>query len=295
MSAADQDTSAMGERSRRLRVASAATKLAAVLLVFGPGLVYAGVAEPYLSPPPFVFGPVDALVVTVGGVLALRLASPVRILRARYWRATAAEADLSVEAGGLASPPTVVGTVRGRRVRARIGSNPALRSGAASNTAVRYTAVEAELREPAAEGVIIGPTDQDAPLTPYDVVAFADAEADDLVAAGTTDGLAGAVLDGRVRAALEEVASLDQVYAGDAKAVGDSMPDDERTPWGTYSGVTAQVDAAHDEAAGGDWLGGPRWVSHVSRGTVLDGETLRAEIEAVVAVAEALEDATARR
>jgi hypothetical protein len=295
MSVADQDPSAMVDRSRRLRVASAATKLAAVLLVFGPGLVYAGAAEPYLSSPPPVFGPVDPLVIMVGGALGLRLAWPPRFLRSRYWRATAAEADLSVEEGGVVSAPTAVGTVRGRRVRARIGSNPALRTGTALDTAVRYTAVEAELREPTGEGVVIGPRDQDTLMTPYDVAAFADAETDELVAAGTTDALAEAVVADRVREALNGVESLNQVYAGDAKAVGDSMPDDERTPWGTNSGVTTQVDVAHEETAGGDWLGGPGWVSHVSRGTVLDGETLRAEIEAVVAVAEALEDATARR
>jgi hypothetical protein len=286
----------MVDRRRRLWAVSAATKLLAVLLVFGPPLVYAGVAEPYLSPPPLVFGPVDVLLVMVGGALLLRLAWPPRHLRSRYWAATAAEAGLSVEDAGLFAAPTAVGTVRGRRVRARIGSNAALKTGTSLNVGVRFTAVEADLPEPAAEGVVLGPTDQDVLMTPYDVAAFADAEAEALVATGTADGLADAVVGDRVRGALAEVDSLNQVYAGDAQAVGDAMPEDDRIPWGTYPGVTTQVDAAHDETmAGGDWLGGADWVSHVSRGTVLDGEALRAQLVAVVAVADAFEDAASRR
>lgn len=280
----------MSDRARYVTLVYVLTRVLFVLIIFGPGLVYTGVAEPYISPPPFIFGEIDVLGIVFGGVLLVVVAKPTARLRARYWRATATEAGLTPADDESASTHEYTGTVDGRRVRATIGADPALST---ESRKTRYTLVEAALGETHTVGVVLGPADQEAYMTPYDVAAFADVERDGVVAASNRDGLAAAVCTSAVVDGLVAVDGLNQVYAGDAKAVGDTFPADERTPFGTNPGVTRQIEAAHDdEMDGTDWLGGRDWVSHVTRGTVLDADELRRQIEAVVLVARAFEEAT---
>jgi hypothetical protein len=274
-------------------VARVATRVLAVALAFGPGLVYAGVADPYVSPPPEVFGAVDALVVTVVGFALLLAVRPARRLRRRYWRASATDVGLDATGGAFLGATTFEGTVRGRNVRASIGQNGAFESGDHGRTATNYVVVEAALDRTPDAGVVLGPSEQHDAFAAYDVATTPDAAADGLVAVADRDGLADTVLTSAVDDRLHAVNDPSQVYAGDATAAADALPDDDRRPYETSPGVTTQVDAAHDDAlVGGDWLGGPRWVSHVDRTILVDADALQARLDAVVAVADALDDAT---
>lgn len=277
----------MLDRKRRLSVVRVLTGIAYVGVLFGPGIVYTGNAEPYLSPPPFVFGEIDAAILMFGGAALLFVFKPTRLLRTRYWKATAKAAGLSPVRRGVLTPPECAGTVRGREVRARTGVNGAL----TSERKARYTVVEAALADEATGGVVVGPADQDG-VAAYDLTASPDAETDTLLAVGSDDGLAREVLDGQVTTTLRAVESLDQVYVGDATAAGETLPDDDRIPFGTYPGVTNEIEAAHDDdMPDRDWLGGPGWVSHVSWGTVVDPVELDRQIDAVVTLADAFEQA----
>lgn len=268
-----------------VRVVEVAT---AVLLIGGSGLVYAGVAEPYISPPALVFGEVDVLALMIVGA-SLLVVRPSKVVRRRYWQATATEAGLTSETATGAETTEYTGTVGGRTVRARTGSTTAL-APPNSKDGRAYTLVEAELTRETADGVILGPSEQDVAVTPYNVAAHPDCETAGLVGVSNSDGLARSVLTDRVQETLLDVDDLHQIYAGNAGVAGNSLPDDDRMVVGTPPGITRAVDAAHDDdMQGGDWLGGQRWVTHVTDGVTLDPEELRKQAEAVAAVADAFE------
>lgn len=279
----------MADRRRRLRLLRFTELLAAVVLILGPGLVYAGVTEPYISPPTPVFGDVDVLVLMIGGAGLIWL-RPSKFLRRRYWQATAAEAGLTTGHGDTAGSRECTGTIRGRLVRVKTGTTTAFRS-STKQTRESYTLVEAELDRAASAGVVIGPSAQDTFVTPYDVASHADCERNGLVAVGSSDGLAEAVLTTRVQEALLPVEPLNQVYVGNARAAGDRLPEGDRMVVGTPPSVTRAVDAAHSaDMEGGDWLGGNRWVTHLSRDVTLDAEKLRRQVEAIAIVADVFEE-----
>jgi len=280
----------MISKKNRLTIVRFVTAVGFIVVLFGPGVVYTGNAEPYLSPPSFIGGQIDVLFLMFGGFALLYLFNPHKLLRYRYWKAGAKANGLSPTSGGFLRPPVYTGTIRGRAVRARIGRNRAL----STQTRRRYTVVEAALSGEPTSGAVISPHDHDG-VAAYNVAEFPTAEANDLVAVGSDDGLARDVLDSSVTSALRSVDSFNQVYAGDAKAAGDTLPDDERVPYSTYPGLTSEIDAAHDDSRGDrNWLGGKGWVSHVSWGTVLDSTELGRHIEAVVTVAESFDQSTAR-
>lgn len=279
-----------------MRLVSVGTKLVALLLAVVPPFVYVGAGEPYIAPPPMLFGAADPLIFISIAFLLLVFVQPSKFLRVRYWRDTAREAGLTPVAD---RPDTVefTGTVRGREVRAKIGTNSVFGSGAngffkSEGADTRYTLVEVALAEPATAGVVIGPEEQRFRVTPYDVARFAEVSVDGLVAIGSREGLADAVLTSDVREAVLAVADPNQFYVGNARAAGENLSDADRTPRGTMPKLTNEVDAAHDDETGrGHWLGGTGWVTHITSGTVLDAAELQAQIDAVVAVAEAFEAA----
>lgn len=281
----------MTDKHRRLKLVRFIELLSAVGLIFAPGLVYGGVADPYISPPDPVFGNIDVLLLMIigGGVIWIQ---PSKFLRRRYWRAAAAEAGLDLADGGMSGPRKYAGTIQGRPVRMKTGTTTMFRSSPQprGEDAKSYTLIEAELSQEAAEGVVIGPSEQDAFVTPYDVASYADCKENGLVAVGSGDGLAEAVLTPAVQEALLSIESLNQVYLGNARAAGDRLPEDDRMDVGTPAGVTRLVDAAHDtDMNDGDWLGGKGCVSHLSRGVIFDEEELRRQAEAVATAANVFE------
>ena len=162
----------MANRHRLLKLLQVTKILVAVTLIFGSGLVYSGFAEPYISRPDPIIGEVDVLVFMIvgGGLIWLK---PTQLLRNRFWRATVAKAGLNDEQRQSTDSDGFRSTIQGHPIRVKTGSTTAFRS-STKETPDRYTLVEAELNHDASEGVVIGPSDQDAFVTPYDVSSHAD-------------------------------------------------------------------------------------------------------------------------
>jgi hypothetical protein len=280
----------MTDRSGRLLLFRFTEVTFSALLILGSGVIYVGVAEPYLSPPALVFGEVDVLVLMLAGA-GILVVRPSRFVRRRYWRLTATEAGLGSPTQNTSGTAEYTGTVQGRTIRARTGSTNALTSPSSQSTGT-YTVVEAKLEHTAADGVVVGQRAQNALVTPYDVATYADCERDGVVAVSNDDDLAESILTDSLRDALSAVDDLHQLYVGNAKVAADSLPADDRTVVGTPPGITRAVDAAHDpDMTGGDWLGGNKWVTHVSDGMILDSDELQRQAEAVATAADIFDSA----
>ncbi len=248
---------------------------------------YAGEAEPYLSTPPLVVGEFTPFVVIVGAWVAG--GTVVKLLKIRDWRSTGRRATLAPEGGGLFGYPEFTGTVGGRTVRARTVERRTSSGGQGSSTTT-YTVVEADLDRASEAGVMIGPAGGARTSKTSTTVGFSAEEADvadgELAAKGSSEAVARAVTAGRARDALLAMDDLDLVYAGDVAGVmTDEMGDMSDVPMG---GMLA--DKVYDRIPGD-----ASRVSTETKKLVLDADRLRRQTEAVAAVADAFEDATASR
>jgi hypothetical protein len=224
-------------------------------------------------------------------VLALAALAVHRALRKYYWRKTGAETSLTAD-GGTIGPRAFSGTIGGHDVRAVRGRTSEANSTSDGNKQ-EYTLLEAALSSEAADGVVVGPTDQDGDgFLPFDVAGNADAQRDGVAAVSNREGLAEAVLTDRVVAALGDLDELDQGYVGNVAAVSEAIADEE---WATdrYYTWPRVIDSAHDDdRPRGDWLGGRGYVNQLATDTVLDSDELERRAEAVAAVTDAFESVT---
>lgn len=203
-----------------------------------------------------------------------------RLLRGWSWRRAGRRAGLSPERDGLFGAPALVGTSRGRTVRARTVARQDSSDGQSGRQT--FTVVEADLRTPAETGLVVGPATAGGTwdITSADV-GFEVETLGEFAAVGSARELARETLDDRVRETLRADALVDAVYVGDASGVlVDAIPADS----GALAGVVAGRLA--------DQLpGGPETVAVETRGLLLEAGSLQRQVEAVVAVAEAFEAA----
>jgi len=190
------------------------------IVVFGTTVaVFSGNAAPLVTPSDLpVGGPLALFVSAVGLFLVGMLV--VNRLKRRDWTAAGRAAGLEPEGGGLFETPDMVGTVGGRAVRATTITRKTSSSTGNGNDTTTYTVVEADLREPIEEGLVVGERQDEPLLGTSDVGGFENEELPAGVDAETVgehrvisgEGpSAEAVLPPRARDALEASALLDGV------------------------------------------------------------------------------------
>jgi hypothetical protein len=242
-------------------------------------LVYTGRAAPYLTLADLPVAPIRA----AAGLVALALVGVYAIdrLKVRDWRTTGEAAGLHPRGGGLiGGTPRLVGSVGGRPVRARTvtrsGDGPLSRSST-------YTVVEADLGEPAAEGLVLlwGDAGGERLTGAYPELSVVDVD-DEFGAVGRED-LARGIVASRAGNALRELRSPGAMYVGDvgallAEATGD--PAD--------AGLVGLL----GDSPGDELPGDAGTVSTETRGVLLDADTVERQAAAVAGVADAFESAT---
>jgi hypothetical protein len=250
-----------------LAVALAAGTFVAVMSGLAPLVQYRDL--PFGGAVPFL-----ALVVLIpGGFLAARA------LVARDWRRAARSAGLTAEGEGRY--PTFSTTVDGRRVRAAVRHERRVGDDGGSTFAV----VEADLARPADAGTVVSHTRGDGPdFEPFPITdPDATASDRDLVAAGDST-LAGAVITGPAGDALAAVDDLSQVYAGAAAAVVTGLEPGDGLRWEN------EKEAAFRRGFGRlDWTSDAATVAHVAPAVPTSTHTIAQRVEAVAAVADAVE------
>lgn len=281
---------------KRLLV-GAATAAWAILVVGGVVSVYTGRAEPYLSPSDVPVGSqaafVGMLVLVAAGLIVGSIVQ--KRLKSGEWQDAGRRAGFRPGGGSL---PDLTGTVDGRPVRARLVEHTVSQSGeGAGSTTVVYTYVETELSGPADDGVIVGGDwgEIDAERGSIDFEAMAEdvgAEEDlvavtagDLYAVGTSEAATRAVAAGRVQEAVRSLGGLNLVYVGDASRVVASYAEAQNEELeGSIMEfpVDTLVEAVPGDAA---------TVTIGTKAWIRDGDELRRQAEAAVAIADASEEA----
>lgn len=256
-----------------------------VLSVGGAVFLYSGQAAPTVTPAQLPGEPFHGLV--AGVALAAVGVLLVSVRETGAWKAAGRRAGLSPDGGGLFGRPDLAGTVDGRTVRVRTVKRRTGSSNEGGSSKTTYTVVEAELDRPAEEGLIVTPASGGQTVSTsasYRIDADrADVADEELAAVGGPEDVARAVVSGRAREPL--VAVDDLVYVGDAAG---ALKDATGDVSGSRIGSWIQGEAA--DRVPGD----PSVVSVETKGLVLSGDRLREQAEAVVATADAFEDATGR-
>jgi hypothetical protein len=256
--------------------------LAWFLLTVGTGVVVLfGFAEPYVTPEAVPYG--------VAGTVALTTTSAfvgisvLFVLRNRSWAAAGREIGLEPQGWPLFGMPALAGTVDGRPVRVdtyeiKTGGG----TGDSAPTTRTYTLVETVLDDPVEPGFFLG-SDAGASHAVEDEMpgelGLTRIDDDHYVWGDVSEAAARDLLTGDARDAFR--AGAGSVVVGD--------PTDVIV--GAFSGgggalggaVSALAESLVEEAEGFD----AGTVAHSRRGRVLEADRLRAQVEAVAAVADA--------
>lgn len=254
-------------------------RIAWAVAAFGSAIVlYSGNAEPFVSPSQLPGGATPMGMVGWGLGLAAVGWLVVGHLQNRAWRGAGRRAGLTPDGGSLLGASDLSGSVDGRPVQVYTVSRNTGGGGEDGSSSTTFTVVETELSEPAEEGLVVGSGDGQ-----YDDLSSV--TVDGVAAVGPED-LARAVLSGRVTGVIQEVDRGDGIAVGDAGgALTDAAPDVS----GSFLG--GMVESGLESSMPGD----ASTVTVESEGMLLDADEMRARAEAVAAVADAFEEATADR
>jgi hypothetical protein len=297
------------------------TRVWAVAVLVTVGLVYAGVAAPLVSPAQLPGGGGGLL---VGGLALIAVGNAVlsRLLLDSFADVGDRIGLTPGEGSGISllqrltgrvgnNHPALTGRVSGREVRVEVVSKHRGNRAGGTPRVVNYTVVSSALAEPLEPGFLIGP--DDGPLFPtLDVPT-------ESLPTGAIDGrfrllgervedAADAVLTTRVRNALSDVEGFDGLVVGDPfGAVTETVGDAAGAVVENTEGLSSEDAQAASEAIGSLMDGAvgsavertafdgpeddPRTVAIVSEGVTMDADTLQRRLEAVVAVADAVERA----
>lgn len=217
---------------------------------------------------------VGMVLIGLGGSAAIQLHEN------RTWRRAGHQVQLSPENGrGFLRKPVLIGSINGRTVRARA-------TGGWLRMLPGGTVVETELDRPIELGFVVATTDKrwsQSRVTSKLEPERAATRDDRFVVYGHSESIARALISGCSREAL--LAINGEVYIGDASdavATGTSLS--ETALWPLFEKP---------------WTWGvpetPSTVSIRTGGTVVDSDRLKRQSEAVVAVADAVEETTAVR
>lgn len=206
-------------------------------------------------------------------------------VKSRAWRAMGRRLNLEIGSGGLGlfGTPDLRGTVQGRPVR--VGTFTKRTGSGESSSSTTYTIVEANLDQHVEDGVIVAHDESGgATLDDYEGMPVEKINLEGgFVAVGATEGIADEILTPRVRNALAGPEELGMVSVGNLiDTMMDAIPDTGRV----FGWVAEQ---AKKSQPGGD----SSTVSIKTKGVILDPEEIQHRLDAVAAVADAYEDATA--
>ena len=255
------------------------------LITFGllVGIV-SGQLAPIVTPAHLpVNGPLG--MVGTGGVILVVGALVIKQLEKRSWRRAGRQADLSPAGTSLLGYGDLAGSVNGRTVRARSVAVDEGGGGEDGGGKTTYTVVEADLAGEPTDGLIIGPVDGNS--SEPDLMDFnlpsSTAVLDGFSVLGP-ETLARDVLTVRAQNALDEPDRLDSVMVGDAMGLltGDAGG-------GSIMGRFIEGLQARSPDLG---FGNSDTARVVTEGIIHDGEELRAQVDAVAAVADAFDTAT---
>lgn len=278
--------------------------LAWAVVVFGAWIyVDQGLAEPTLSfadvPGGSTGGMAGAMVAAVAGWMLIGYVRQ-RVQRGE-WKQTGREAGLRPTGEG--SPPELTGTVDGRTVRARLEHRTVNSGGEGTSRRVPYTVVEAELDGPADHGLVGGPADgeidADVGTLRFEAVVENADVADDLVAveeqglvvAGTSETAVETLGTGTMGDALRSDDQLNLLSVGDGASVVTSFAEAHNAEMEGVGSSLAEypVDNLVEEVPGNAGTATVETHAHIQ-----DGDALRGQAAAVVAIADVFEEATDR-
>lgn len=273
-------------------------------LAFGAWIyVDHGYAEPSVSVADVPGGStgafVGAMVATVAGWVVF--GSVYTRLERAEWTQTGREAGL--RPAGSGSPPELTGTVDGRTVRARLEKRTVSGAEGASKT-VPYTVVEAELDGPADHGLVGGPADAsiDAHIGTLEFEAVVEnvdiaddlvaVEEDGLVVAGTSETAVRALATGTMGDALRSDDQLNLLSVGNGTLVVTSFAQAHNAEMEGVGRSLAEypVDNLVEALPGDASTATVETYAHIQ-----DGDALRGQAAAVVAIADVFDEATRPR
>lgn len=282
-----------------------AVKWVLVALILGVGILAgSGQAQPYISPADIPGGPPGTLAGMLVGVLVVVYGINYfqEDITGDHWEAAGRSAGLQpTDGGGLMRLPDLTGTVDGRAVTARTERHKRNSAGEGGSTEVRYTLIEAELSEPADEGVLVGGTGarmrakrgridfEDTVENGPAAGALVTAETGEHTVVGTSAAVTQAVTDGAPAEALAALETLNIAYVGDAAGVFESYGEarNEELAESIFEYPVAElVDRVPGNAT---------TVTLETRDLLLNVDEFRRHVLAAVAIANAVEAATDRQ
>lgn len=255
-------------------------------LVFAVGIaVLGGVTEPFVSTSELPEQELSVFVAMI--VLAVAGGTATTYLGRRAWTAAGRSAGLTPEGGGLVGDRSdFTGTVRGRSVD--VWTYEESTGHGEHKETHRYVVFEAALTRPLEDGfaVTVATAESDSIAVnalPEPTVA----EDPTFQGVGpTADRYADSVLSGQSLDALGALRSFGTFAVGDASgALVDALPDSVQSLLGSIPGTDAAADLerrGHADAS---------TVSHTVEGLIFEADEFERQVEAVVAVADAVEAA----
>ncbi len=264
------------------------TKIGWFLIVIGTAvLVFTGQTEPVIAPSQL---PTEPMVI-FGGAAGAGIAGVLVVMhfQHRSWKAMGRKAGLTPDGGSVLpiGKPDLTGTINGRPVRVRIKTRKSGTSTEGGTNTTSYMVVETDLDQPADEGAIITRNEGQADTERIDFgstsVMSEPVDGGFVTSAGSAD-LVRSVLSEPVEDTLREVHTVDRLLVGDAvSTLTDAVPDMGDSLLGSVA------ESAMEMSLSGD----PSTVTHEMDDIFVDSGLLLRQVRAVVAVADAFEDATA--
>lgn len=258
------------------------------VLVFGATVtVFSGRAAPLFTPEMIPMSGPLSLFVFAASLLAVG-GTAIWLLKRRAWRRAGRGANLTPDGGGLLGNKTFAGTVAGRAVRAKTITRKTGSSDEGGSSKTTYTVVEADLDEPATEGLVIGTgSDGMGDIGNLPITLETDTVGQFAVV-GTSEELAQDTLTPHAEDALREPARLDLVFAGNAADVLlEPVPDSD-------GALTGRLTDGIEKKVRNRLAGDAGTVSTQTKGLILDSDELDRQTRAVAAVANEFETASSR-
>ena len=190
--------------------------------------------------------------------------------------------------GLSSSKPDLVGTVDGRKVRARSESRAVGGGNESGSDTARFTVVETDLAEPTKRGLIVtagSPPTAGRGDVPVDL-ADQLTTVGDVTILGGSEEFARAVVTPRVQSVLTETVPDGEVHVGESANVFLEAVED------SSGGLAGSMMGLMEDKIKERMPGGPESVGTDRRGVILDGADLEARARAVVAVANGFEQAS---
>ncbi|MFB6282602.1 MAG: hypothetical protein ABEK59_01525 [Halobacteria archaeon] len=254
-----------------------------ILLVFGVTVaIYSGKVSHLLTPQMLSIDRPFGLFGFAGGLMVLG-ALVLVLLKKRAWKRAGRRANLKPKGGGLFSKPDLVGSLNGRKVRARTIKKKTGSDGESSSNKSTFTVVEADLDESPEEGLVIGIGDGEGVSTAQDMpVDFDTGSVNGFAVVGSTD-IARETLTTRAENALRDPELLDSVLVGNvADVLLEAVPESDGF-------ILGKLTEGIEKAIRDGTLGESGKVRAETKGVILDSDELEEQIQAVSAVADGFE------